>query len=153
MGVINTLMVNSDSGMGVINTLMVQSETSMDLFTRHGTDWSACRSVPRGHVYLFCRMKLTRIISLCTLSLVCTIRWGWDCELHEDASKMFDELLHRISPRRTVHGRNHFSGWEDFRNCSSVLQRSVQTISFHERGWDVGQERCSETGPLYMLYA
>ena len=27
-----------------------------------------------------------------------------------------------------------------------VLQRSDKKIFFHERSWDVGQERCSETG-------
>ena len=37
-----------------------------------------------------------------------------------------------------------------FATFSNVLQRSAQKIFFHERSWDVGQERCSETGPLWI---
>ena len=52
-----------------------------------------------------------------------------------------------VNGNRTVHGRNQVSGWEDFRIFFNVFQRSAQKIIFHERSWDVGQERCSETGP------
>ena len=44
---------------------------------------------------------------------------------------------------RTVHGRNKVSGWGDFKRAPTFCSE----IFFHERSWDVGQERCSETGP------
>ena len=47
----------------------------------------------------------------------------------------------------TVHKRNKVSGWEDVLQLLKRSQRSAQKTIFRERCWDVGQERCSETGP------